>query len=373
MKSFCVKIFFSFIIFIFTVFICEFISGSLITHRIKTGSKDYRIEADSYKENRNYAKQYFIDHEKIQTEFTPFGIWKNKKLKTQSINVNENGERFTYKTLKKTETYIWMFGGSTMFGTGSNDLDTIPSLLSKICEDNNWFIQIKNFGTTGHVHLQERQMMEELIINKKNTVPQMVIFLDGINDTFAAYQSGKQNTINNQKEIENKIYLKSTPHILFSFWFSNSSIFKIFTYINNGNLGWVDLQNEKNINLDLLSSNVLKNYCHQICFTKKMLDTYKVKSFFFWQPSIFSDKKKTSWEYKILKRKTNLQNLFSAIQTQAKLNLCTNAISIDNIFENISEPVWIDAFHTGPHGNKIIAERIWQEINKKPDLNNTQK
>ena len=80
---------------------------------------------------------------------------------------------------------IYLFGGSTTFGTSVKDDDTIASAMNKIfyarknCDKK---ISVFNYGTPGHFSTQEFIRLLQLIRNNKK--PSIVIFIDGLNDFF---------------------------------------------------------------------------------------------------------------------------------------------------------------------------------------------
>ncbi|MER3445854.1 MAG: hypothetical protein C4291_03015 [Candidatus Dadabacteria bacterium] len=79
-----------------------------------------------------------------------------------------------------------MFGGSTMWGTEARDDFTIPSILSKKLWRRGIRCDIVNFSGSGYVSTQE--VIALLIELQRGNIPNLVIFYDGINDTYSAYQ-----------------------------------------------------------------------------------------------------------------------------------------------------------------------------------------
>ncbi len=78
----------------------------------------------------------------------------------------------------KINNGIWLFGGSTMFGTGVTDNETIAYFLNKI-DTNNSYI---NLGVPGY---RQRNEIEKLILLlQKGYKPKQIIFLDGLNDLY---------------------------------------------------------------------------------------------------------------------------------------------------------------------------------------------
>src|SRR3954451_8179244 len=81
-----------------------------------------------------------------------------------------------------------MFGGSTLCGIGARDHYTIPSFLSKmLTQAFPERIRVTNYGTTGFVNTQEMILLIREL--QRGCRPQIVIFYDGYNDTFSAFQN----------------------------------------------------------------------------------------------------------------------------------------------------------------------------------------
>ena len=72
----------------------------------------------------------------------------------------------------------WVFGGSTVFGSGVSDNETIPAYLNRFGATEDTFI---NFGVYGYMLNNEIEKL--ILLLKKGWRPKRVIFLDGLNDT----------------------------------------------------------------------------------------------------------------------------------------------------------------------------------------------
>ena len=76
---------------------------------------------------------------------------------------------------------VFVFGGSTAFGYGVADDETIPSSLARqISERTQKDVGIYNFGRAGYRSSQERLLFESLLTD--GFVPDVAIFIDGLND-----------------------------------------------------------------------------------------------------------------------------------------------------------------------------------------------
>src|SRR5262249_14963034 len=91
---------------------------------------------------------------------------------------------------ERARPQVLVLGGSTVWGYFVCNNGTVPSLLARaLARDGIGGYQVTNFGQPGYVSTQEVvALLSEL---HEGRIPDLVIFLDGINDTFSAYQNGR--------------------------------------------------------------------------------------------------------------------------------------------------------------------------------------
>lgn len=83
---------------------------------------------------------------------------------------------------------VFCFGGSTMFGYGLPDDQTLASCLQQeFREHSSRRVCVYNFGVGWHFSTQERLRFEQLLAQE--IVPDLAIFVDGINDTSLAWSN----------------------------------------------------------------------------------------------------------------------------------------------------------------------------------------
>ena len=112
--------------------------------------------------------------------------WQNATLESETLNISATGIRRTntssidFESTTSRDIWVsWMFGGSTMFGWGSDDNNTIPSILAMTLS-----AESINFGTPSYVVLQSliRLISEYGALESAEDPPRLVVFLDGAND-----------------------------------------------------------------------------------------------------------------------------------------------------------------------------------------------
>ncbi|MGE5514288.1 MAG: SGNH/GDSL hydrolase family protein [Bacteroidota bacterium] len=75
---------------------------------------------------------------------------------------------------------VFVFGGSTTFGTGVTDGETLPAQLGEVLKAAGKDVQVFNFGAPSYYSTQERIALERLLTN--GIRPDLAVFVDGLSD-----------------------------------------------------------------------------------------------------------------------------------------------------------------------------------------------
>jgi hypothetical protein len=136
--------------------------------------------------------------------YKPFVIWRHQPFTGETVNINQEGTRQTPGASCNTEAFkVFIFGGSTVWGWGSPDWGTISAYLQKGLEtETEMPVCVENFGEDGYVSTQG--LIELIVQLQSGNIPDMVIFYDGVNDVYAAYESGKPGVHPTLSKIEAK-------------------------------------------------------------------------------------------------------------------------------------------------------------------------
>jgi lysophospholipase L1-like esterase len=118
----------------------------------------------------------------LPTAWEPFVYWRGEPFSGKYINIDQQGRRATWNPPPSgaDRPRVFFFGGSAMWGAGSRDDHTIPSLVTKNLFDHGYAVESINCAQKAYVSTQEViALMREL---QAGNVPDLVIFLDGFND-----------------------------------------------------------------------------------------------------------------------------------------------------------------------------------------------
>lgn len=333
---------------------------------IHSWDKNKRYESSIYKDSP-WAKQYFIEFDKLEKNYYPFYEWRRKSYKGKFINISEEGVRNTWNPKHKDSlNKIFIFGGSAIWGTGVRDNFTIPSLLSKNLNKNTEPYFVTNFGEAGYVLSQEIILL--IMQLKEGNLPNYVIFYDGVNDTLAALQNGKAGFIYNYNRwkmklsLEPKIFNEISKEALLN----NSKFLFLFPYLNNllNKKSAIDETTLKNI-----AYQIIEDYKKNMDLVEKLSRVYGFKYSFFWQPVLFIVTSKTNEEILSLDSKNKeLEKIYFYTYTLADRLNKSRFYNLSHLFDKKTETYFIDYCHVGEKQNQIIADEIFEVI--KDELKN---
>jgi hypothetical protein len=137
-----------------------------------------REELPNYDHDHAHARQVFKDYHNVKHEYEPFVGWKCLPYEGETLTISQNGERLhsAPESTIPNKKSVRFFGGSTMWGEGSDGQHTIPALFN---------VLNPQYEVTNHAQLayNTRQELDALIsFYSKNQHADVVIFYDGVND-----------------------------------------------------------------------------------------------------------------------------------------------------------------------------------------------
>ena len=324
----------------------------------------------SYYASQAWAKQYWKEFSLSRPQlYRHYVIWRRAPFKGEFININRDGIRSTPGAVCSANSYkIFAFGGSTMWGTGAPDWGTIAAYLqADFTELLHEPVCVVNFGESAFVSTQD--VIQLILELQSGNVPDLVIFYDGVNDTYAAYQSGWP-THQNFDRIAAKFQRGERPPPPFVAWVESSNSFHLLKRLEaklrqkpqNG----VQLVTYKTRGIDTatLSGSVVETYIGNYEIVGALAQEYGFKPLFFWQPMIAIGDKPLTGEEQEMKRAIDpallelYESIYDRVQQASKKH--ENLYYMAKIFDTYEPLVWIDEAHVTPEGNQVIAQTMVQ-------------
>ncbi len=137
---------------------------------------DARSQLPNYADKAQ-ARRMYDEYRQLRSRYEPFIGWTRLPWNGEFTNIDSEGDRVhvapAHTGPRRTARF---FGGSTMWGTGAADADTIPALFNELHPE----YAVHNHGETAYT---SRQGLARLItlLTRGETVD-LAVFFDGVND-----------------------------------------------------------------------------------------------------------------------------------------------------------------------------------------------
>jgi lysophospholipase L1-like esterase len=362
-----------------------FVAWDGLQARSRTALYGDPLALDAYQDAAwfpDYLKESLESH---KTQWVSYVYWRRRPYRGQYINIDEHGIRKTWAPDKRhagmgDPIKVFMFGGSTMWGSGARDDFTIPSYLAKKLDERGIETEVVNFGEAGYVSTQEVITLIRQL--HQGNVPDLVIFYDGVNDVYSACQKGAaglpQNEINRVREfnLTQPAYHRSLGETYVRGAIRGLSTMRLLGQIgrrlgldvpSNGIAARRADIGDSLVNDDTLFRDVLTIYRGNIAIVRALAQSYGFQTLFYWQPTIFDKESLTAGEQARRREVADLEPLMARMRGLARRADLAAASGgafrdLSDAFSGMQGPVFIDWCHTCEAGNERIAERMVQDF-----------
>ncbi|MGC8657787.1 MAG: hypothetical protein ACP5U1_01810 [Desulfomonilaceae bacterium] len=295
----------------------------------------------------------------VEEGYAPFVQFKERPFRGKFVNVDPRG----FRSINGKETWpveknvfnIFILGGSTAFGYGVADDQTIAGWLGKFLRTSeNERLVVYNFGRCSYTSVQEGVLLQRLIFG--GNIPDLVIFIDGLND-FAHYNGLPGFTQELTKFMEEgdkpawrKILLE-LPATKFFLSARKSETSK-------------EIQHP-----ELVIPSVISRYKTNKQIVRAIAEKFRIRCLFVWQPVPVY---KYDQQYNIFKSfdyNGFMPYLRAGYETMAQQyatgQLGNNFLWLADMQKDLKQPLYVDAVHYSSEMNSMIARQISKALIQK--------
>jgi hypothetical protein len=330
--------------------------------------------------------------------YVPFRLWaESGPYAGPTITLDSQGFRISpdpLTHLRSGSLTVYLFGGSTAFGTGSPDWETISAHLSTRLRQAIPDTRVVNLGVSGYTSNQEVILLAELL--KAGHRPDLVIFYDGGNDTYvgslspglpsahdqyafiktslegAAQQHGAGTAIDWRGLVQRSATYRVVQGAVGRL--RGASTPPILTYTPEGGAIAVELTDEL---LEQRSGATLDNWEANQALVRALGQSYGFSSLFAWQPVLLYGSKPHGSAEQVLIDHSELLDFqgfdprvgrllaraVHATYTEAERRAANgHFVFLARAFDHEAAPLFVDWIHAAPEANRIIATRLASEI-----------
>ncbi len=323
-----------------------------------------RYLRQAYYQDRDWSESYWQVHERLRMRYEPYLGWRRMDVSSENINILNGVRRSVGAATSSDDALrVWCFGGSAMWGTGVRDGWTIASQLAKLAGEAGYDVAVRNFGESGWVSTQEVILLDRML--RRGEVPDVVVFYDGVNDTFSAFQSGvADGSHQNLGMFENYFELGYDPR--------RSIVSRLAIVRGMGSIGrrlGIDRRppTEDESSREALADGVAEVYGANVRWVRNRAAEYGFSCLFAWQPVV-------SWQKDYVETESDGYGHMSGMQMDAMLSFydkTTAKVAGEDIVlmrgclgDSPEDGYFIDHNHVGEEANALLAACLFEHLER---------
>jgi lysophospholipase L1-like esterase len=351
----------------------------IFTVRDRIGTKpvpDPRVLVEGYA-GANWPVEHYRELELLEERWQPYVYFRQKAFRGKTITVGADGVRATWQP-PASETQrpehgtvkVLLLGGSSLWGFGARDDQTIPSLLARSLHDQGWRVELNNLSEIGYVSTQELiALLREL---QGGYRPDVVIFYDGVNDVTSALLEGEAALTTNEVNRRGEFNLLQSPvrlaAALIGKVVKDSGSYRFAQMVRRRLSGATapshptPAANE----MDKLAEDVVRRFEANVTLAASLGRSFGFRPLFFWQPTVFTKPSPVLFEREEAQRyawaEPMFRNVDEKVQRSAQLKADRAFRDLSGVFEGWNGLAFIDYCHTTESANARIAAKMAEGV-----------
>jgi lysophospholipase L1-like esterase len=334
---------------------------------------DRTAAADAYA-GADWSQAYFDEFRRgVRVDWRPYVEWWQRPLRGAHLTIDARGLRPTpgERGAGPDAVRILCFGGSTMMGMGARDDYTIAAVLARRLGELGHRVAVTNFGQLGHNSTQETITLQQLL--KAGDRVDVAVFYDGVNEMACAEQTGRPDAVFDEarrREEFNLLFSERRRDLMLAALMAAvprtlRRLRRLTGLALQGPVAMptVDLSQ---VDIEALARDVMAVYQANLQLVRVLASAYGFSPLFFWQPAIVTKAVKTPDEERWAREHTrdpeSRARLHGAIIAERRrsreLAEAGDALDMSALFDDWTDPVYIDLYHLNETGNAAVAEAM---------------
>lgn len=236
-----------------------------------------------------------------------------------------------------------------MFGIGQRDDHTLPSVITRLAEQDGIRIRAMNFGVAGYVHWQGLERFQQALTSGLE-LPDLAVFYDGVNDRGLA----SQRIDVGDRDPDASTRLPASPDERERLEQERRDVEP---------MPWSDERRDLEVELGAAQ------YRRGAELVERFGESYGVPVLHVWQPQAFAKRPSPAddplWE-RLDVNPTFLPDL-TGIYGETRERSGVGPIDLTDALDDVDVPVYFDSSHTNELGARIIGERLYQALRPQLD------
>ena len=300
------------------------------------------------------------------TRYVPFIEWTRAPYSSRLVNIGPDGLRRTcFNSEDARAKHVWVFGGSTVWGSGAPDCETIPSQLSELLNKSGPHV-VTNYGEGGFVSTQA--LIRFLTLVRNGQRPDAAVFYGGFNDVWTAVYvqpGGHEDEARMRRALEAGPWTRAVTGFRTAVDRDYLTLYYIRRLFGAATTRpqdtWVP---PSQVDLGVEVPKAVDMYLENAKLARAIAAAYGFQVQQFWQPNLTNKHPLTDLEASWLKELP--REVGAAFGSAARIIAERGAhhaiVDLQAMFKDDARPVFIDYAHLSGAGNRPVAARIAQEI-----------
>jgi len=291
---------------------------------------------------------------------------------SELVNVVD-GRRTTATTTAPGEPIdVWMFGGSTLYGSGQSDNATIPSVLVGLAADNDIAINATNYGHPAYAQWQQVQLLEAELSAGTRPTPDVVLFYDGFNDLTLQTQLGVHDEPTHLFFALANPTAEPTPSVASTVrtWWADHSATALAVgrirdaFEDDPVIQVADVDSAPIDTLDPVAAADAAAAIHRrgVDHVVALSAAYGFEVRFFWQPYLYTKDPLTAAEGSLVGLPGYDTDVWFPMTEQVRAGLREPVIDLSDSLDGVDESLFWDFVHTNEAGARIVADAIYPHL-----------
>ncbi|MCB2261341.1 MAG: hypothetical protein LGR52_00085 [Candidatus Thiosymbion ectosymbiont of Robbea hypermnestra] len=324
-----------------------------------------------------WAHEYFTELQSVRPfVWRPYVYWRHPPHRSRYVNLNRDGLRATWNPPPRETAgdnpppvRLFTFGASTMWGYGARDDHTIASSLSKRLHTRGYRAQVTNRGQPGYVDTQA--VVALLRCLHRGEIPDIALFFGGANEVVASRKHAEAGVSVNEWQRRLEFDLLDRPQSLLRA-FGQRLLAEHFRGFNRFLAGLKRRHRSPTDRLpvdppnDGLAHRILGVYAINLAFVESLGRRYGFASLFYWQPTLFSKRRRSPGEQAVAARLSATEKTFDEIYRRARQSAALHSRpgfrEISGLFDGLDGPHYLDMWHLSEPGNRLIAAAMAADV-----------
>lgn len=287
---------------------------------------------------------------------------------SELVNVVDGRRTTAETTVAGDAAEVWLFGGSTLYGSGQSDGATIPSVLVELAATDGIAINATNYGHPAYAQWQQVQLLEAELTSGADP-PDLVVFYDGFNDLTLQTQFGVHEEPTHLFFDAPATTPESTPSVaatVRTWWADHSAVALAVDRVRDAfgdepEIQIADVDAAPIETIDPVAAGNAAGAIHRrgVDHVLALADAYDFAVRFFWQPFLYTKDPLTPAETELVDLPGYDTDVWLPMTEQVRATLREPVIDLSDALDGVDSSLFWDFVHTNEAGARLVAEAIF--------------